>query len=78
MRQPSGNTSKNPRGKIPGTKMIYAGLKDEQHINNFVAYLKPFDVIGKKSSVDTIIRSSWRPWVTVGLSKQYPFDTPAV
>ncbi len=50
MRQPSGNTSKNPRGETPGTKMIYAGLKDEKHIDNFVAYPKPFDVIGKKAA----------------------------
>jgi cytochrome c len=33
----------NPRGKIPGTKMVYAGLKDEQRINDLVAYLKQHD-----------------------------------
>jgi cytochrome c len=38
----------NPKAKIPGTKMIYAGLKDEQRINDLVAYLKQFDATGKK------------------------------
>ena len=41
---------KNPRGKIPGTKMIYAGLKDEQRINDLIAYLKQFDATGKKTA----------------------------
>jgi cytochrome c len=40
----------NPRAKIPGTKMVYAGLKDEQRINDLVAYLKQFDASGKKTS----------------------------
>ena len=41
---------KDPKAKIPGTKMIYAGLKDEQRINDLVAYLKQFDKSGKKGS----------------------------
>ena len=40
----------NPRAKIPGTKMVYAGLKDEQRINDLVAYLKQFDATGKKTA----------------------------
>jgi cytochrome c len=40
----------NPRAKIPGTKMVYAGLKDEQRINDLVAYLKQFDASGKKAT----------------------------
>lgn len=40
----------NPRGKIPGTKMIYAGLKDEQRINDLIAYLKQFDAQGQKAT----------------------------
>lgn len=40
----------NPRAKVPGTKMIYAGLKDEQKINDLVAYLKQFDAQGQKVS----------------------------
>jgi cytochrome c len=39
---------KNPRAKIPGTKMIYAGLKDEKRIQNLLAYLKQFDASGNK------------------------------
>ena len=40
---------KDPRAKIPGTKMIYAGLKDEQRITDLIAYLKQFDATGKKA-----------------------------
>lgn len=39
---------KDPKAKIPGTKMIYAGLKDEQRTNDLIAYLKQFDNEGKK------------------------------
>lgn len=39
----------NPKAKIPGTKMIYAGLKDEQRITDLIAYLKQFDATGKKT-----------------------------
>jgi cytochrome c len=39
----------NPKAKIPGTKMIFAGVKDEQKINDLVAYLKQFDASGKKA-----------------------------
>jgi cytochrome c len=41
---------KNPRAKIPGTKMVYAGLKDEQRINDLVAYLKQFNAQGQKAT----------------------------
>jgi cytochrome c len=34
---------RNPREKVPGTKMVYAGLKDEQRITDLTAYLKQFD-----------------------------------
>lgn len=34
---------KDPRGKMPGTKMAYAGLKDEARINDLIAYLHTFD-----------------------------------
>jgi cytochrome c len=40
---------KDPKAKIPGTKMIYAGLKDEQRIKDLIAYLKQFDASGKKA-----------------------------
>jgi cytochrome c len=39
---------KDPRAKIPGTKMIYPGLKDEQKTGDLLAYLKQFDADGKK------------------------------
>ncbi len=41
---------KDPKAKIPGTKMVYAGLKDEQRIKDLIAFLKQFDTSGKKTS----------------------------
>ena len=41
---------KDPKAKVPGTKMIYAGLKDEQRIKDLLAYLKQFDASGQKSA----------------------------
>lgn len=34
---------KDPKAKVPGTKMIYAGLKEEKRIDDLVAYLHQFD-----------------------------------
>ncbi|MBI5260729.1 MAG: cytochrome c family protein [Bradyrhizobium sp.] len=34
---------KDPKAKVPGTKMAYAGLKDEQKIKDLIAYLHTFD-----------------------------------
>ncbi len=34
---------KDPKAKIPGTKMIFAGIKDEQKIKDLIAYLHTFD-----------------------------------
>jgi cytochrome c len=39
---------KNPRGKIPGTKMIFPGIKNEKEVANLWAYLKQFGPDGKK------------------------------
>jgi cytochrome c len=39
---------KDPRGVTPGTKMVYAGLKDETQIKNLIAYLQQFGKDGKK------------------------------
>jgi cytochrome c len=39
---------KDPRAKIPGTKMVFAGIKNENEITNLWAYLKQFDAEGKK------------------------------
>ncbi len=40
--------NKDPKAKVPGTKMIYAGLKDEQKTIDLVAFLKQFDADGKR------------------------------
>jgi cytochrome c len=40
---------KNPRAKVPGTKMIFPGLPKEEDIDNVIAYLKQFGADGKKS-----------------------------
>jgi cytochrome c len=39
---------KDPKAKIPGTKMTYAGLKDEQKTSDLLAYLKQYGPDGKK------------------------------
>jgi cytochrome c len=41
--------TRDPRIKVPGTKMVYAGLKDEQRIKDLIAYLKQFDATGTKA-----------------------------
>jgi cytochrome c len=40
---------KDPKGKIPGTKMAFAGIKNEQEIKDLTAFLKQFGKDGKKS-----------------------------
>jgi cytochrome c len=39
---------KDPRAKIPGTKMVFAGIKNEQEVNDLWAYLKQFGPNGEK------------------------------
>jgi len=34
---------KDPKAKVPGTKMAFAGVKDEQKIKDLIAYLHTFD-----------------------------------
>jgi cytochrome c len=41
---------KDPRAKIPGTKMIFPGIKSEQEVDNLWAYLKQFGADGKPKS----------------------------
>jgi cytochrome c len=41
---------KDPKAKVPGTKMVYAGLKDEKRVQDLIAYLKQFDSSGKRTS----------------------------
>jgi cytochrome c len=40
---------KDPRAKVPGTKMIFPGLPKDEDIANVIAYLKQFGADGKKS-----------------------------
>jgi cytochrome c len=37
---------KDPKAKIPGTKMIFAGIKNEQEAKDLWAYIKQFDPQG--------------------------------
>jgi len=37
---------KDPRAKVPGTKMIFAGIKDPQEVNDLWAYVSRFDAQG--------------------------------
>ncbi len=39
---------KDPRAKIPGTKMVFAGIKNDQEVNDLWAYLKQFGPHGEK------------------------------
>ena len=39
---------KDPRAKIPDTKMVFPGIKNEKEAGDLWAYLKQFDQSGKK------------------------------
>jgi len=39
---------KDPRAKVPGTKMIFAGIKNEGEINDLWAYVSQFNPDGSK------------------------------
>ena len=39
---------RDPRAKIPGTKMVFAGIKNEKEIADLTAFLKQFGKDGKK------------------------------
>jgi len=39
---------KDPRARIPGTKMVFAGIKNEKEIADLTAFLKQFGADGKK------------------------------
>ena len=38
---------KDPRGKIPGTKMVFAGIKNEKEANDLWAFISQYDKDGK-------------------------------
>ena len=39
---------RDPRAKIPGTKMVFAGIKNDQEVTDLWAFLKQFDAKGGK------------------------------
>ncbi|HEX9589085.1 MAG TPA: cytochrome c family protein [Bradyrhizobium sp.] len=39
---------KDPKAKLPGTKMVFAGIKNDQDVSDLWAYLRQFDSTGKK------------------------------
>ncbi len=39
---------KDPKAKVPGTKMVFPGLASDEDIANVIAYLKQFGPDGKK------------------------------
>ena len=41
---------KDPKAKVPGTKMIFPGIKNEKEINDLWAYVSQFDADGKTKS----------------------------
>src|SRR4051812_47347546 len=41
---------KDPKAKIPGTKMAFAGIKSENEINNLWAFVSQYDKDGKVKS----------------------------
>jgi cytochrome c len=38
---------KDPKAKIPGTKMIFAGIKNEKEVNDLWAFISQYDKDGK-------------------------------
>ncbi len=38
---------RDPKAKVPGTKMVYAGLKIDQQVADLIAFLKRYDADGK-------------------------------
>jgi len=39
----------NPQAFVPGTKMIFAGLKDPQKVKDVIAFLKQYQADGSKT-----------------------------
>ncbi len=39
---------KDPKAAMPGTKMVFPGIKDDAEIVNLTAFLKQFDADGKR------------------------------
>lgn len=41
---------RSPKDKVPGTKMAFAGIKNEQQITDLIAFLKQYDANGTKTA----------------------------
>jgi cytochrome c len=41
---------KDPKAKVPGTKMIFPGIKNEKEINDLWAFISQYDAEGKVKS----------------------------
>ena len=39
-----------PQAKVPGTKMAFPGIKNEQQITDLIAFLKQYDATGQKTA----------------------------
>jgi cytochrome c len=39
---------KDPRAKVPGTKMVFAGIKNDKELKDLWGYLKQFGADGHK------------------------------
>ena len=39
---------KDPRAKVPGTKMVFAGIKNDKELDDLWGYLKQFAADGQK------------------------------
>ena len=39
----------DPKAKVPGTKMAFPGIKNDQQITDLIAFLKQYDITGKKT-----------------------------
>lgn len=39
---------KDPRAKVPGTKMVFVGIKNQTEVDNLWAYVSQFDKDGNK------------------------------
>ena len=39
----------DPKAKVPGTKMAFLGIKNEQQITDLIAFLKQYDATGQKT-----------------------------
>ena len=39
----------DPKAKVPGTKMAFPGIKNDQQITDLIAFLKQYDINGQKT-----------------------------